>query len=164
MLHRGAEHSGRAPYILAVEYARTPRALAAPLLPDKDSMPRPTGVHPRLVNWSLLPVASLLLAAGCAASGHTPEAPVPASEPRAEVRLRVELVRAQGCEEAFDLALYRTRAVELIAWEPGAGRCTDRTLTIRYLSRQASRDDVLRAAAAAGATVTTLPASQGDAR
>jgi hypothetical protein len=44
----------------------------------------------------------------------------------------------------------------------GAGRCTDRTLTVRYLSRQASRDDVLRAAAAAGARVTPLPSSNGD--
>jgi hypothetical protein len=107
--------------------------------------------------------ASLPLAA-CAASAQPPDAPVPASEPRAIVRLHVDLVRAQDCEEAFDLALYRSRAVELVAWDPGAGRCADRTVTIRYLPRQASREDVVRAAAAVAAKVDALPEPNGDHR
>ena len=121
-------------------------------------MPRRTGVHALVVNpRGLLLAAPLVFSLGCAPSAHAPEVPAPASEPRAVVRLRVDLDRAQDCEEAFDLALYRNRAVELVAWEPGPGHCTERTLTVRYLAGRASREDVLRAAAAAGAKVTPLP-------
>ena len=124
-------------------------------------MLQPTGVHPRPVTRRLLLAPSLLLLGACATAGHTPEAPVPASEPRAVVRLHVDLDRAQDCEEAFDLALYRSRSIDLVAWDPGVTRCTDRTLTVRYLSRRASREDVVRAATAAGARVTPLPDSHG---
>lgn len=122
-----------------------------------------TRVHARSVNRIALLVATLPLAA-CAAAAQPPDAPVPASEPRAIVRLHVDLVRAQDCEEAFDLALYRSRAVELVEWDRGAGRCADRTVTIRYLPRQASREDVVRAASAAAAKVDALPEPNGDHR
>jgi hypothetical protein len=128
-------------------------------------MHQPTRLHPPLLNRSPLPfllAAPLLFSFGCSVSGHAPEIPVPASEPRAVVRLRVDLLRAQDCEEAFDLALYRSRAIELVAWEPGSSHCAERTLTVRYLTRRASREDVLRAAAEAGAKITPLP--DGDSR
>jgi hypothetical protein len=97
----------------------------------------------RLISQS---IAALALA-GCAAAGRGPDAPVPASEPRESVRLSVDLARDQRCEEAFDLALYENRAVELVAWDGSSG-CRGRTVTIRYLAREASRDDIVRAAAA----------------
>ena len=123
-----------------------------------------TRVHPATVNRSLPLAVPLVLLAGCAAVAPAVDAPVPASEPRAVVRLHVDLVRAQDCEEAFDLALYRSRAVELVAWDAARGRCTDRTITIRYLTRQASRDDVMRAATAAAAKVSALPETNGEVR
>lgn len=122
-----------------------------------------TRVHPGPVRWNLL-AAALLPVAGCAAAEHPPDAPVPSSEPRAVLRLQVDLARSQDCEEAFDLALYRDRAVEMIAWEGPGGRCDGRAVTIRYLSRKASRDDVLRAVAALAAKVTPLPETNGGSR
>lgn len=113
-----------------------------------------TRVHPRSVKRIHLLAAAIFPVMGCAGSAHVPDMPVPASEPRETVRLRVELTRAQDCEEAFDLALYRSKAVELVAWDAAAGRCADRTITIRYLSRQTSRDEVIRAASAAAAKVS----------
>ena len=113
---------------------------------------------------SLVLAAALSPLAGCSASVPPPDAPVPAAEPRAVVRLHVDLVRAQDCEEAFDLALYKSRAVELVAWEPAGGRCDDRTVTVRYLSRAASRDDMIHAASAAAAKVSALPETPGERR
>lgn len=115
-----------------------------------------TGPVRRLISHAIALVAPVALAA-CAASGRGPDAPVPASEPRATVRLAVDLVRAQSCEEAFDLALYESRAVELIAWDRGAHGCAGRTVTIRYLAREASRDDIVRAASAIAEKVVPEP-------
>jgi hypothetical protein len=75
------------------------------------------------------------------------------------VRLHVDLPRAHDCEEAFDLALYRSRAVDLVAWDAAGERCQGRTVTIRYLAKQVSRDDVVRAASAAAAKVDVLPST-----
>lgn len=119
-------------------------------------------VHPCSVPRSLSFAAALLALTGCAAATLEPDLPVPASEPRALVRLQVDLVRAQDCEEAFDLALYRSRAIDLVAWDAGGGRCEARTVTIRYLTRRASRDDVLRAAGAVAAKVTAVPETNGE--
>jgi hypothetical protein len=127
-------------------------------------MDPPTRVHPAPLRFCLLLAAALVPGVGCAAAEHPPDAPVPASEPRAVLRLQVDLSRAQDCEEAFDLGLYRDRAVEVIAWEGPGGRCDGRTVTIRYLSGKASRDHVLRAAAALAAKVTALPEPNGDPR
>ena len=48
--------------------------------------------------------------------------------------MRVDLVFSGDCEEAFDLALYQNRAVELIAWDDQPDSCDNRLVTIRYLS------------------------------
>jgi hypothetical protein len=87
--------------------------------------------------------------AGCGAApnlGPMHDEPVPAGEPRAELRLRVELEPAQDCEEAFDLALYRNRAVDLVQWDTRAGACSGRVVKIRYLSRKITSDRLLAAA------------------
>lgn len=127
-------------------------------------MPRRTRVHPRLVKRLLLFALLLAPSTGCAAQGLAPDAPVPSSEPRAVVRLEVDLTRAQDCEEAFDLALYARRAVELVEWDEARGGCADRKLSVRYLPRQISRDEVIRAAKSAAAKVVAIPDDEGGKR
>jgi hypothetical protein len=61
---------------------------------------------------------------------------VPASEPRAELNLVVDLPAQSDCEERFDLALYQDRGVELIRWELDAPGCQARSVKIRYLPRR----------------------------
>lgn len=94
-------------------------------------------------------LALALLAGGCAAGpagavGPAHDAPVPASEPRAELKLKIDLHQRAGCEEEFDLALYEDFGVELIAWREPLGVCKDRHAVIRYLPNQISRDALLR--------------------
>jgi hypothetical protein len=101
-------------------------------------------------------IVAAFLCAGCAAAGRAPDAPVPADEPRAALRLRVDLPRAHDCEEAFDLAIYKSPAVDLVAWDGAAGRCEGREITIRYLPRRASREEIVRAATALAARVSPL--------
>lgn len=127
-------------------------------------MRSPSPVPPALRRLGRLFVAALLLVTGCAAAEHPPDAPVPATEPRAVLRLAIDLPRAQDCEEAFDLALYRDRAVEMISWDGPSGRCDGRTVTIRYLTQRASRDGVIRAATALAPKVTALPETNGGPR
>src|SRR5690606_16426778 len=67
--------------------------------------------------------------------------PVPAGEPRAELGLELDLEPASDCEERFDLALYRDRRVDLVAWDGGDG-CTRRTVRIRYLSAQMTQAEL----------------------
>lgn len=105
-------------------------------------------LRPRLI------FASLVLHAGCggelppvAASGH--DVPVAASEPRARVRVVLALLPRIGCDEAFDLALYENRGVELVTWEspPSAvppGSCRELRATVRYLPRHITRAELVR--------------------
>ncbi len=64
--------------------------------------------------------------------------PVDPSLSRSNSHYRVDLVPASDCEERFDLAVYRNRAVELIAWDEAKGACSGRDIIIRYLSGQLS--------------------------
>lgn len=94
-------------------------------------------------------LALALLAGACAAgpvatSGPAHDAPVAASEPRAELRLKIDLHQRAGCEEDFDLALYEDFGVELIEWREPLGVCKDRHAVIRYLPNQISRDALMR--------------------
>ena len=79
----------------------------------KPSLARPAPLFALLV-------ALLGWATGCgSAFGQNgaalgPDAPVAADEPRATLRLQLTLPFAPDCEEAFDLALYANRGVELI--------------------------------------------------
>jgi hypothetical protein len=88
-------------------------------------------------------------ALGCAATGPAelgagvPDQPVPASEPRAELRLTVDLPATRECEESLDLELYRNRGVELVAWDERHGWCEGRRIVVRYLSRQLTAGQAL---------------------
>lgn len=100
-----------------------------------------------------LPLLAALaaLAAACGGAAQEPaspsfDRPVPASEQRAEMRLRIDLAPAQRCEEAFDLALYQNRGIDLIEWDENTGACAGRGVVIRYLPRRTSEDEILKAA------------------
>lgn len=88
---------------------------------------------------SRLPALALasLLGVGCGASQAAPASPVEHDEPvpqsvrRAEVRMRVVLPPSRDCEEAFDLALYRDRGVDLVEWDDEPG-CDGRVIVVRY--------------------------------
>jgi hypothetical protein len=109
-------------------------------------------------------VLSSVIAGACAAAGPPlPEPAAPASEPRATLRLRLDLPRGQRCEEAFDLALYEDRGVELVEWDAGS-RCEDRVIAVRYLPRRTRPEDILRAAGKAGAKITQSPELPGEPR
>jgi hypothetical protein len=103
--------------------------------------------------WLGLGVMSGALLAGCAGTtsppakpGLGPDSPVPASEPRAELGLRLDLEPLRDCEERFDLALYENRAVELVAWDEHHDRCERRRAVIRYLSRLTNDEAIFEAA------------------
>ena len=83
-----------------------------------------------------------LLAFGCGAA-PLPDAPIPPGEPRAMVQVGIDLEPASGCEETFDLALYASRGVDLIAWQAESSSCAGRKVSIRYLPSRISRDEVL---------------------
>lgn len=76
-----------------------------------------------------------------ARSGH--DLPVPASEPRAELELDLDLPQSSSCEEDFDLALYEDPGVDFIAWRRSATGCSGRHVTIRYLPRRLERAALL---------------------
>lgn len=119
----------------------------------------------RNVRGALLLTLSTLALAACGPapllSSPSPrfDTPVPAEEARAELRLEVELASVASCEEAFDLALYADRAVELVAWDPPRGACGRRTLTLRYLSRRTSAERLLAAAKKAAVSAAVAHAA-----
>jgi hypothetical protein len=90
-----------------------------------------------------------LLATACGSANVAqrppPDLPVPASEPRERVAARVDMVPSRDCEEAFDLALYANRAIELIAWDSRVGTCADRHVSIQFFPRKISRSQVVDA-------------------
>lgn len=97
--------------------------------------------------WLILSVLAFVLPAcgkaACAAP-MSPDAPVAASEPRATLRIVVDLPMKGGCDEAFDLALYENRGVELVQWDEGQSKCEGRKGTIRYLPKRLGRDALLK--------------------
>jgi hypothetical protein len=87
----------------------------------------------------------------CAAGAVVPagppsDTPVAPGEPRAVLRAVVDLEPTSGCEQRFDLAMYRDRSIELIEWDRQRGLCTNRTVAIRYLSRRTDAGRVAQAA------------------
>ena len=107
-----------------------------------------------------------LLAAACGTTSlpqpPPPDRPVPASEPRANVSARVDLEPARDCEEAFDLAVYQNRAIELIAWDDRIGACSDRHVDVRYLSGRASQNEVMETLRRHAVRVTVDPGKVSD--
>ena len=71
--------------------------------------------------------------------------------------VQLDLAARQDCEEAFDLALYQDRGIELIEWDDAKGSCENRTITIRYLSRKLSADAVREAARSHSVRVRPAP-------
>jgi hypothetical protein len=89
-----------------------------------------------------------LLSIGCGAASlpdvtSLPDAPVPPGEPRATVQVGLDLEPASSCEEAFELALYASRGVDLIEWQTEPSSCAGRRASIRYLPSRISRGEVL---------------------
>jgi hypothetical protein len=82
-----------------------------------------------------------------ASSGEGGDRPVPAHEPRAAVRLALNLASSADCEERFDLALYTHPEVVLIEWQPSGRKCEDRLATIHYLSRHTTAEQLVALAA-----------------
>lgn len=112
------------------------------------------------IGWILIALlASSAIACGSSVrtQAQPPDRPVPASTPRAELSARVDLKPASDCEEAFDLAMYTHRAIELIAWDDRVGVCSNRAVDIRYLSNDISHDGVVRLATEHARRVTVLP-------
>jgi hypothetical protein len=102
-----------------------------------------------------MPLAAALTA--CAAPPLAPpDTPVPPGEPRAEVRLVIDLERASDCEETFDLAVYRDRRIDLVTWDASPGRCDGRVVVVRYLAGRVSRDEVVHIAERAARKVTPI--------
>ena len=100
--------------------------------------------------YAIVVVATAAVACGPAVNVDAPvrsagdyDKPVPASEPRQELALLLELPAASDCEERFDLALYENRAIELVAWDEQAGGCVGREVTIRYLTSGLDQKAVL---------------------
>lgn len=69
--------------------------------------------------------------------------PIPASEPREVVKLKLDLPKSASCEEAFDLALYADRGVDLVEWSGPPTKCAGRTVTIRFLPKRTTRAQVI---------------------
>lgn len=118
----------------------------APSISRNTQHPRcPTTRSARWAAALCAPLAALAVACGPAATAppaEMPDQPVPSDEPRAELRLEVDLRPAQDCEEAFDLALYEDRGIELIAWDDAADSCEGRLISVRYLSRRIDAEGV----------------------
>jgi hypothetical protein len=95
-----------------------------------------------------LPLAAGVPACAQRSSARAPswDTPIPAAEPRAQLRLQLDLEPVSDCDERFDLALYEERGVELLSWEEPGGPshgCSERRLTVRYVPGRVSRDALL---------------------
>ena len=76
-------------------------------------------------------------------AGPGPDAPVPASEPRQTLHLKLDLEHSASCEEDFDLAIYENRGVELLQWDEQEG-CRGRQVSVRYYPEKLSRQKLLK--------------------
>jgi hypothetical protein len=80
------------------------------------------------------------------ARAPTWDTPIPATEPREKVELRLDLEPVSDCDERFDLALYEERGVELLSWDEqqvAGRRCSERRVTVRYVPGRITRDALL---------------------
>ena len=69
--------------------------------------------------------------------------PIPAGEPREVLHLAIDLPKTATCEETFDLALYGSRAVDLVEWEGSSTKCAGRRAIIRFLPHRITREKLL---------------------
>jgi hypothetical protein len=98
-----------------------------------------------LVRFALLASVSgcSSLASGGPAASAKHDEPAPAGAPRADLVVVVDLEPTADCEERFDLALYRDRAVERIEWDARRGACSSRRVAIRYLTDSRRADELI---------------------
>ena len=82
---------------------------------------------------------------------------VPASEPRAELKLELDLPKTASCEEDFDLKLYANTAVDLIEWTAGSAKCSGRRVKIRDLSRRTDSEKLLGQVKALSSSAKVVP-------
>jgi len=112
------------------------------------------------MRWKPWWMMALTACVGCGASAvgtvPSPDTPLPPGEPVDAVTLSVDVPRSGDCEEAFDLALYRNRAVHLIEWDADAGRCMNRKVRIVYLRRQITRDELIAEVRGRASTVSVV--------
>ncbi len=106
---------------------------------------------------AVLALAGALGLTACAGQPLPPDQPVPAGEPRAELRARLDLEPTQGCEERFDLSLYQSRGIDLIRWDARRDACEGREVRVRYLPRQLTREQVVAALGQHARRVQVLP-------
>ena len=92
---------------------------------------------------ALAVVAITACSAAPVAAAPRHDEPVAASEPRETVKLAVDLPKSASCEEAFDLALYRDRGVDLVEWGGPPTKCAGRTVVIRFLPKRTTRAQVI---------------------
>ncbi len=106
----------------------------------------------------LFALSWLLVAPACAAAAPPagpPDQPVPASEPREELVVHIDLPRTPRCDESFELAMYADRGVELIAWGPSSRSCVGRTAKVRFLPKRLGKEKLLEVMRAHATNVTT---------
>jgi hypothetical protein len=106
----------------------------------------------------MLGLALVLLGAACGGAAQAagpPDEPVPASEPREELVVRIDLPRTPRCDEAFELALYGDRGVELIQWSPLSRSCVGRIAQVRFLPKRLGREKLLETMRAHATSVST---------
>jgi hypothetical protein len=84
-----------------------------------------------------------LAACGGANAQGSWDAPIPASEKRATLRVVVDLEPVSDCDERFDLAMYEDRGVEMIMWADDARGCAGRRATVRYVPGRIGRDAIV---------------------
>ncbi|HET9929940.1 MAG TPA: hypothetical protein VFQ35_04600 [Polyangiaceae bacterium] len=92
-----------------------------------------------------------------AAAPGSHDRPVPADEPRAQLKLELDLPKTASCEEDFDLRLYANPAVDLIEWRGNGQKCSGRRVTISYLSRRTDADKVLMQVKGLAANARVMP-------
>ena len=93
--------------------------------------------------FPLLVAAITACSAAPVAAAPRHDEPVPASEPRETIKLKVDLPKSASCEEAFDLAIYEDRGIDVVEWSGPPTKCAGRTVLIRYLPKRTTRAQVL---------------------
>jgi hypothetical protein len=89
-----------------------------------------------LLAWAAIGLVEACAPARVAVAAPQHDQAVPAGEPRALLRLELDLPKTATCEEDFDLALYADRGIDRVEWEGLGDKCSSRRATIRYLSNR----------------------------
>lgn len=129
-----------------------------PIVPFRFDTKQTMTVGMQSLRWILGATGVALVGCGAASIGAapTPDLPVPSGEARATLSLALDLPQSQDCEEAFDLALYRNRAVHLVEWDANRTACAGRTVRVTYLPRLVRKDTLIGEARQLAVKLTVL--------